>query len=117
MKPYNLHQILSTLDPSNTTVLTKQSDEESDRGSGSSAEESSEDEESDEETDGDEDAEQTDTANDKLRLAIQQVLGERNIETDAESIDVDDMSDAGELMHAYYFSYYMGWFQFRRHTN
>lgn len=105
MTPYNVHQILSTLDPSNTTVLTNQSDDESDKGSDSSAEESSEEEESDEETDDNDDVEQSDTANDKLRLAIQQAFGDQNIETDAESIDIDDMSDTGSklMQKLYYF--------------
>ncbi|XP_015516258.2 myb-binding protein 1A-like protein [Neodiprion lecontei] len=111
----SIHQILDILDPKNNTnplSLKKDDDSSSDESSededtvenGDVEEEEDQDEESietgeeensdsDSENYSDEEEDEDDTVNDKLRMAVQQALGNAMAETDDEDIDVDQINE------------------------
>ncbi|XP_044261634.1 rDNA transcriptional regulator pol5 [Tribolium madens] len=81
-----IHQILSVLDPKNDSNPLTRVDESS-----SDEEEEVEDEEEEEEEE-ESDEEEEEPVNDKLRMALHQALG-ANVDSEAESIDLDDLDD------------------------
>ncbi|RZB39406.1 DNA pol phi domain containing protein, partial [Asbolus verrucosus] len=83
-----IHQILSVLDPKNESNPLSKSDDEDSGEEGESANEETSDDDDDESV-GSEDEE---NVNDKLRMALQQALG-NNAESDAESVNLDNLDD------------------------
>lgn len=94
-----LHQILAVLDPKNEeNPLSKYGeDDDSDE---SDEDETKDDEEKEDSSEEDEDEDEDDTTNnDKLRLALQQILGEQ--QDDVESVNLDDLDEEnGEKLDA-----------------
>ncbi|XP_063925111.1 myb-binding protein 1A-like [Zophobas morio] len=85
-----IHQILSVLDPKNEDNPLSKPQQESDEDSTDVEEEEEEDDSSSDEDINDE--EEDHTVNDKLRIALHQVLG-ADAQSDAESVDLNDLDD------------------------
>ncbi|XP_050501853.1 myb-binding protein 1A [Diabrotica virgifera virgifera] len=97
MTTSTIQQLVSVLDPENENPLSKgnnHSDEDdSDEESESEKEDESDDSNNEEDDDDDDNDMEDESANDKLRMALQKVLTSNGYQSDEESIDIDQMSD------------------------